>query len=322
MKIYNKDNPKILNDFLDYLLMIKNYSENTVKAYQLDLLCFFDFIKRYLGLNVSIKDFNIFVLLDVKESDIIAFLVFLNFSRNNTGSTRQRKLSAVKRFYKWLICSFPSSNRMDPTQNIPNIRQALRLPKYLSLKQANKMCSVFTVQNCIYPQRNNVIVSLFLNTGLRLSELVNINVCDINFEEKYIRIVSKRNKERKVFINENTKRQLLTFIKSQNKNKAIMNINRPLFVGHQHKRLGIDGVARVCKKAFELMGLKGCGYTTHSLRHTFASLMYNSTNDVLLVKELLGHSCIEATEVYIHIDDKSVRDAVDRNPLNNFEKVA
>lgn len=193
MSYKNARNPQILNDFLDYLLKIKNYSPNTVKAYSSDLLCFFKFLKQYLAIPVKVKDFSIFLLLDVKEADVIAFLVYLNMYRNNTGCTRQRKLVAIRHFYEWLLRFDPTHfERVNPTKNIANIRMNERLPKVLTLAQAKSIQHVFSLDNSIYPLRNNMIVSLFLNTGLRLSELCNLNVCDVNLKDKFIQVVGKR----------------------------------------------------------------------------------------------------------------------------------
>lgn len=182
MSCKNAGNPQILNDFLDYLLKIKNYSPNTVKAYGSDLLCFFRFLKEYLAISVNVKDFSIFVLLEVEEADIIAFLVYLNIYRNNTGCTRQRKLVAIRHFYEWLLSFDPTHfERVNPTKNITNIRISERVPKVLTLTQAKEIQHVFSLDNSIYPLRNNTIISLFLNSGLRLSELRNLNICDVKF---------------------------------------------------------------------------------------------------------------------------------------------
>ncbi len=319
MKINYDKNPKILNDFLDFLHKIKNYSENTRKSYCLDLLCFFRFLKDYRQIGVDVKEFDLFILLGVEEADMIAFLVYLNFYKNNTASTRRRKLSCVRLFYRWLISKFPNSSGKNPTENVPSIRKMSCLPKCLTLEQAKRMTGIFTLENCLYPKRNNMIISLFLNTGMRLSELCHIDLKDIDFEKKYIQITGKGNKERRVLINERMKNELLEYLKVRRINYTMVSLNDPLFVGHQNKRLGNAGVERVCKKAFRLMGLEEFRYSTHTLRHSFATIMYQYVGlDIVLLKEVLGHSSVESTEIYTHVGDADIKNAVEHNPLNDF----
>lgn len=320
MKLNNSENPAILNDFLCYLSNIRNYSINTVNAYSKDLLCFFKFIKEYCEIEVSIKFFNIFILSKVTEADILAFLVYLNQYYDNNPYTRQRKLSSIRSFYKWLYNKPRYSYMTNPTKNISNIKKNYRLPKYLTLEQSKKISKIFTLENSIYPKRNNTIIYLFLNTGLRVSELVNLNIGDINFEKKYIRVIGKGNKERIVYINENTKEVLMNYLKSQNKDNKIININYALFVNHQNCRLGVTGVENICKKAFKLMGLESYYYTTHTLRHTFAVLMYQYSNaDILLVKDLMGHESISSTQIYTHVFNEKIKSTFENNPLCNFK---
>ena len=315
-----EQNPKILNNFMDYLRMM-NYSENTRKTYRLDLLCFFRFLKKYLKIKVEITNFNVFILLSVREDDIYAYLIYLNYNLDNIGNTRQKKLTAIRTFYGWLLNYFPSdAEKINPTMNISNIRKVERIPKCLTITEAKDISYIFTLNNTIYPLRNNMIISLFLNTGLRLSELSNLNVGDINIKERYLRLIGKGDKERKVFLNKKIAEQLLNYLKMENKNRKIVEFNRPLFLNHQGNRLNVWGIENVCQKAYQLMGLGDCGYSAHTLRHTFATIMYQQTNgDLKMVKEMLRHESIEATEIYTMVYPEKVKEAIDRNPLNMEE---
>ena len=323
MKLNFDKNPTILNNFLNYLLAIENYSENTIKAYNIDLLQFFSFIKQYLKIAVEVKEFNVFIVLQVKKADIIAFLIYLNFTRNNNPYTRQRKLTAIRRFYKWLLSIHPSGYTIEnPAKTIPDIEKVERIPRHLNLEQAKKIQNIFTLKNTKFPARNNAIISLFLNTGIRVSELININLRDINFEKNQINIIGKRNKERIVYFSNSCKEKLKKYIEVRNRNKKIINIDEPLFVSYQNKRIGIDGVEDLCAKAYKLLGLEDYGYTTHTLRHTAASLMYIYVKqDILLLKSFLGHASLDSTQIYTHVYNKQVKEAVDRHPLNHIEEV-
>lgn len=322
MYVKKEEKPLVLKEFLSYLLVIRGYSINTIKSYESDLLNFFSFIKEYLEIAISIKDFNVFILSMVTEKDILAFLVYLNYSKDNTVVTRKRKVSAIRSFYKWLFNTYDiGANIENPTKNIPPITSNIKFPKYLNLEQAKKMINIFTLENSQMPLRNNTIITLFLNCGLRASELINLNESNINLKDKYIKVYGKRKKERIVFMNDATVKQLRKYLRAKNNNSNIKLLNEPLFINHQHKRIGIDGIEDICKKAYKLAGLDGLGYTTHTLRHTVAMLLYRySKADILIIKELLGHESIKTTQIYTHMYNERVQEAYNKNPLNNFNK--
>lgn len=325
MNVNYKTNPAILNNFLYYLQGIRGYTEETIKAYNSDLLQFFRFIKRYDNISINIKEFNLFILLKIKEADIMAFLVYLNFNRNNKPETRQRKLCSIRTFYKWILQNNPCVSKENPTIGISNIRKIVRIPKYLNLEQAKKIQKIFTLENTKFPIRNNTVISLFLNTGVRASELINMNIKDINLKNNSIIVNGKGNKERTVYFSNSCKEQLIKYLNIRNKDNKIININEPLFLSYHKKRIGIDAIEDICNKAYKLMGLENYSYTTHTLRHTAASLMYIYVKqDILLLKKFLGHVRIDTTEIYTHTYDKTAKQAVDKNPLNELveEKVA
>lgn len=321
----SKNIPNILENFLNYLISIKNYSLNTIKNYQLDLMLFFNFFREYENLKLKVKEFNALILCNVKEHHIIAFLVYCNYYRDNTAQTRQRRLSSIRTFFKWLFINFPPFNANEnPTNNIPNIEPVIRLPKYLNLNQAKEIQTIFTLDNTKFPYRNNMIITMFLHTGLRVSELININLSDIDFHRNLITIKGKNNKERIIYINKFLRKKLKEYIRIRNRNKKVIAINDALFLSYHGKRIGIDGVEDICEKAYKLMGLEDCGYTTHTLRHTAATLIYKKTKDLLIVKEFLGHAQISTTEIYTHVINDEIKSAIENNPLNNFslKKVA
>lgn len=319
MNIFSSKNPDILNKFLSYLLNVKCYSINIVNEYRIDLLLFFKFLKEYLNINIKITEFSSFILLRVNTDDIISFIVYLNNIRNCTASTRKRKIYALKAFYKWLFDIYSIRKIQNPTKELPEIQQIQRLPKYLTLEKVKKIQNVFNSTNSRFPLRNNTIIILFLECGLRVSELVNINLCDLNLSEGYIKIVGKGNKERLCYLSKNTKQQLKKYLQIRNRNEDIIDIREPLFLSSKKDRLHIRAVQRITEQAYKLAGLEKFGYSTHTLRHTSATIIYQYTNtDILLIKEFLGHSTVKSTEIYTHTNNEQIRNAVESNPLNNF----
>ena len=160
-KINYNECPAILSNFLNYLIGVKNYSMYTIKNYYLTLISFFKFIKEYMDIKIDLKDFNVFILANVKESDIIAFLVYLNYNKDNVGQTRSGKLSHIRIFYKWLFTNYkPFNEKENPAKYISNIEPVVRLPKYLNLEEVKRIQNVFTAENTKYPIRNNTIIKL------------------------------------------------------------------------------------------------------------------------------------------------------------------
>lgn len=314
--------PKILEKYLNYLIAVKGCSINTLKAFSSDLMQFFSFIEKYKEIQVPINEFNIFIVLQVKEADIIAFLVYLNFNRDNSPYTRQRKITALKSFYKWIFDVYSISNtKENPTLGLNSIKKVERLPKYLSLNQAKDVQKIFNSSNTRFPKRNNAIISLFLSTGIRLSELININISDVDFENNSIVIFGKNSKERIVYFNNTCKNSLLEYLNMRNTNENITKSDTPLFLNRFGDRVGIDAVENICTRAFNLIGIHDLGYTAHTLRHTAATIIYIYVkNDILLVKEFLGHESLASTEIYTHLSNNKIKEAVEKNPLNNYKR--
>ena len=318
-----ENDPFILIKFLEYLDIIKGYSDNTIKSYRNDILDFFRFIKGYCNIESSIKDFNVFILSNISEKDILAFLVHSNISKDNSARTRERKVTAIKRFYKWLFSIYSiGDSKENPTKHIDHIIQNEQLPKYLNLEQAKKITDIFTIENSKMPIRDNTIISLFLNCGLRVSEVSNLKIGNVNLKYKYIRVIGKRKKERCIFLNKAITEKLSTYLSYRKKEHNPISLNDPLFLNYHHKKLGVDGIENICKKAFKLAGLESYGFTTHTLRHTAAMLIYRYSNaDLLVLKDFLGHSSVLSTEVYLHLYDERIKKAFDSNPLNTINDV-
>lgn len=306
-------NPKILNDYINYLTSIKAYSPNTLKIYNIHLLSFFKFLKEYMDIDREVKDFNKFILLQVKEKDIISYLVYCNYSLDNNPYTRELKLVAIRGFYSWLLRTFKNDYLMNPAENLGKMQKTIRLPKYLSLEEAKQIQYIFNKENSRQPIKYNAIICLFLSSGIRLSELINIQFKDINFDENSIQIIGKGNKERIVYFSDQCKEQLQNYIKTRRDNSPY------LFVNYDKQKMSKTGIEYITKKAFHLLNLDDKHYSTHTLRHTAATLLYMYVKqDTLLLKQFLGHESISSTEIYTHIHDLNVKEAVEKNPLSNF----
>lgn len=320
--MYTKyNNPRILDNFLNYMLNVRGCSINTIKAYNSDLIDFFTFIKEYLQIQVNIREITIFILFQIKEADIYAYMTYLNFNKNNNPYTRQRKITALKSFYKWIIQRYSIASSVEnPVKNISSIKKVQRIPKHLNLEQAKKIQTIFNLSNSKFPLRNNTIISLFLSTGMRISELININLGDIDFKNSSIRVIGKFNKERLVYMNTYCKKQVLKYLKQRNIDLNNINKQEPLFINyHKKQRIGIDGVENIVENAYKLMGLDNMGYTAHTLRHTAATLIYQYVKqDIFLLKEMLGHKVIQSSQIYTYVYDERVQESVNKNPLNNF----
>ncbi len=313
IRIKEVKRPRVLHDFLEYLSLHK-YSERTIKGYNSDLMLFFEFIKKYLDLQIPIKDFNIFILGAIEEETIISFLVFLNYYNDNIASTRKRKLSSIKTFYKWLfkLYHFEFKDKINPAKDIPSIVQIEKIPKYINLEQAKRLQNIFNITNSKNPIRNNTIITVFLNTGIRISELVNLNISDIDFYNKSAKIIAKGNQERIIFFNNHTIEKIKEYLSIRKDN------NDALFISNRNRRICVVSVENICKKAFELIGVDNKKLSAHSLRHSAAIIMYQNTKDILLVKEFLGHKSVSTTQIYTKAHSDCIKDAVDRHPLNIF----
>lgn len=274
---------KYINNFLMYSKNVLSYSDATIKAYKDDLTLFMNFAKSFLNLEIEIDDINIFILRSFRPNFIYSYLVYLNYYRNNTASTRQRRVEALRSFYKYMYKFYPSfREENNAMSSIEKVQQIFRLPKYFNLQQAKQLQGIFNKKNCRYPERNNAIIDVFLTTGVRISELVSLNISKIDFDNMLCQLVGKRNLERTIYFSSNCINKLQLYLNTRNDN------NDALFLSNQGKRISVDAVEDICHKAYKLLGLSDCtGYSAHTLRHTSATIIYRSTRDILLTKEFL-----------------------------------
>lgn len=323
--INHEENPDYLNSFLDYTVTILNKSPNTVKEYNYDLAMFLRFLKNRFNMtdeeefsNIPIKDISIDTIKNVKLDDIHAFLSYLTTNYNSKAATRARKASSIRVFFNYL-CAKANLIDANPAQNLETPKLDRRLPKYLSLEDSKKLLNVTANEDNRNAKRDYAIITLFLNCGMRLAELVGININDIDFSENKMTVIGKGNKERTVYLNKaciNAIKDYLSIRPKEGIKTDKFNSKKALFLSERKERISRRTVQYIVDKELLAAGLDTKKYSTHKLRHTAATLMYQYGNvDIRALQEVLGHESISTTEIYTHVASKQARDAIENNPL-------
>ena len=318
--------PKRVIEFLNYLENVKGKSINTIKGYSVDLGLFFKFLKVYKGLEnnielekieeVEISDLGDNFIKDISLSDIYAFLAFLEKVRNNSAYARARKVATLKSFFKFLNSKIKLIDE-NPTVELESPKINKRHPVYLTLDQSITVLNSMDKGNKNY-YRDYCILTLFLNCGMRLSELCNIEIEKIKGDT--LTIIGKGNKERTVYLNEASIAAIENYLKNRNDSKATEEAKKYLFLSSKYRPINKRSVEILVKKHIENAGFKDQKYTPHKLRHTAATLMYKYGNvDIRSLQNILGHENISTTQIYTHVDDETLREAVKTNPLANIK---
>ena len=323
----NRDkNPEFLNSFLDYSITILNKSPNSVKEYNYDLNMFLKYMMIELKETtekdfdkIDISNFSVNTLKKIKLNDIHSFISYLATINQSKASTRARKISTIRIFFKYLV----NANILteNPAQNLETPKLDKRMPKYLSLENSKKLLDVASNEDNRNNERDYAITTLFLNCGIRLSELVGINVNNIDFSECKMTVIGKGNKERTIYLNSACMRAINNYLQVRPKNakKDSKNSDKALFLSERKERISNRTVQHIIYKELQEAGLDSQKYSVHKLRHTAATLMYQYGNvDIRALQELLGHESISTTEIYTHVNNEQVRNAVESNPLSNL----
>ena len=331
--INRDDNPIFLNDFLDYSLTILNKSANSVKEYNYDIAHFLKFIKHRFRLvkvdineikSIKIDDMDLDIIKKITIEDIHAFLAYLKKNFNSQPATLARKASSIRIFFHYL-CNKSKRIPTNPAQDLENPKLGRRLPKYLSLEQSQKLLQVASTvslsehNNHDNSTRNFAIITLFLNCGMRLSELVGLNMKDIDFSENKLNVIGKGNKERTIYLNKACVNAIKAYLAIRPHDGVKGDSREALFLSEQKKRISNRTVQYIVKEEFKKAGIDHTKYSVHKLRHTAATLMYKYGQvDIRALQELLGHESISTTEIYTHVDNEQIRSAVENNPLADF----
>jgi len=317
MSLEFNDMPDIVIEFLNYMITIKNKSLKTVSEYHYDLRTFLRYIKviKYNAdeknfKNIDVKDITIDDIRKIDLTDLYSFISYTSRELDNTAVTRARKVASLKSFYKYLHTKVKLID-YNPAAELDTPKHVKRLPKYLNLNESIQLLqSVNSKKNAA---RDYAIIVLFLNCGLRLSELVGINVNSIRGDT--LTVIGKGNKERTVYLNKACQDAIAAYMAERSKFKTIKD-PKALFLSERKTRISPKTVQYLVKKYIQAAGLDPDKYSPHKLRHTAATLMYKHGNvDIRALQAILGHESIATTEIYTHLDDEQLREAVRSNPL-------
>lgn len=327
---YRTEAPPILRDFLTYHETIQGHSRRTVDEYFLDLRNFFRFIKIERGLaprsaeldDVSIDDVDLELVRSVTLTDVYAYMSYLSRDRAKhpnsaatdyglTPAARARKIATIRSFYKYLAnkAKLISDN---PMQDLDSPRLKKALPHYLDLDSSIQLLEAVDGP---FKERDYCILVLFLNCGLRISELIGLNVTDVRDDQ--LRVLGKGNKERILYLNDACQGTIQDWLVVRN-SMALIDKNA-LFVSQRRKRISKAAVEKMVKKYLLEAGLDSSQYSPHKLRHTAATLMLQNGVDVRTLQEVLGHEHLNTTQIYTHVDNENLRAAAKANPLGKVK---
>lgn len=315
--------PAFLRDFLTYNETIKGKSSRSVEGYYIDLRTFFRYMLLVRGEvpkgmefnKIDINDTDIELVRSVTISDLYAFMVYCKEELKNNTATRARKTSTLRIFFKYMSVQ-THQIQTNPAELLESPKVKQSLPKHLTLENSLELLNSVDGAN---ERRDYCILTLFLNCGLRLSELCGLNLSDIS-DDGIMTVTGKGNKERAVYLNDSCKAALKAYIAVRPNEGIVATDRNALFISRNHRRISPKTVQHIVKTYLSKAGLGGMGFSTHKLRHTAATLMYQHGNvDIRVLKDILGHANLGTTQIYTHVSDAQIKRAVDSNPLSNVK---
>ena len=312
--------PVPIKEFLNYMQNVKGKSPRTIDEYYLDLRTFFRYIEKFKHSSTSdstdvndidISAVDIEMIKNITLTDIYDYFNYITSERKNNASTKARKVSCLRSFFNYLS---NKTHQIDenPCKELDTPKRKASLPKFLTLEESLDLLNSVSGP---YKERDLCILTLFLNCGMRLSELVNINLSDIR-SDNTLRLTGKGNKERIIYLNDACNFAIKNYLKVRPVNGVID--RNALFISKQKKRISPKTVQALVYKYISKANLENRGYSVHKLRHTAATLMYQHGNvDIRILKDILGHSNLGTTEIYTHLSNKQIERAISSNPLAN-----
>ncbi|MBE7048362.1 MAG: tyrosine recombinase XerC [Ruminococcaceae bacterium] len=318
MKIDYTEAPYFLRDFVTYMEAIRGKSKNTVKEYYFDLRTFLRYMKVLRHQNnldefetITIDDITIDFIKNITLHDLYEFLSYTSSERLNNANSRARKVAALRSFFKYLHvkAKLISDN---PAKDLDSPKIPKSLPKYLTLSESLDLLEHIDGHDKL---RDYAIITLFLNCGMRLSELASINLKDIR--DNKLTVIGKGNKERVIYLNQACIKAIDNYIKNERPQEGLKSPHQhALFISRHKQRLSVKTIQHLVKKHLKAAGLDETKFSVHKLRHTAATLMYQHGHvDVRVLQEILGHTNLATTQIYTHLDSEQLRSAVDSNPL-------
>ena len=315
--------PAFLRDFLTYNETIKGKSSRSVEGYYIDLRTFFRYMLLVRGKVTKNTEFNqidisaadIELVRSVTISDLYAFMVYCKDELNNNTATRARKTSTLRIFFKYMsVQTHQIPTNPAELLESPKVKQSL--PKHLTLENSLELLNSVDGAN---ERRDYCILTLFLNCGLRLSELCGLNLSDIS-SDGIMTVTGKGNKERAVYLNDSCLAAVKAYLAVRPNEGIVATDRNALFISRNRRRISPKTVQYIVKTYLAKAGLGGMGYSTHKLRHTAATLMYQHGDvDIRVLKDILGHANLGTTQIYTHVSDAQIKRAVDANPLSNVK---
>ena len=315
--------PAFLRDFLTYNETIKGKSSRSVEGYYIDLRTFFRYLLLVRDIAPKDVEFNkidinaadIELVRSVTISDLYAFMVYCKEELKNNTATRARKTSTLRIFFKYMsVQTHQIPTTPAELLESPKVKQSL--PKHLTLENSLELLNSVDGAN---ERRDYCILTLFLNCGLRLSELCGLNLSDIS-GDGIMTVTGKGNKERAVYLNDSCKAAIKAYLAVRPNEGVVITDRNALFISRNHRRISPKTVQHIVKTYLKKAGLDGMGFSTHKLRHTAATLMYQHGNvDIRVLKDILGHANLGTTQIYTHVSDAQIKRAVDANPLSNVK---
>ncbi|NBI09359.1 tyrosine recombinase XerC [Colidextribacter sp. OB.20] len=318
---YHTEAPPILRDFLVYHETIQGHSRKTVDEYYLDLRNFFRFLKQSKNLvskdapldDISIADADISLVRDVTLTDIYSYMNYLSRDRGLNNTSRARKVATIRSFYKYLT-NKAKLLETNPVQDLDSPHLKKSLPKYLNLEESIDLLDNVDGKNA---SRDYCILTLFLNCGLRISELVGLNKTDVRGDQ--LRVLGKGNKERVLYLNDACQQALEDWM-TERDTLTLVDQNALFVTLQNRRRISTAAVHKLVKKHLAAAGLDSSQYSSHKLRHTAATLMLQNGVDVRTLQEVLGHDHLNTTQIYTHVDNDDLRAAARANPLGGARK--
>ncbi len=312
------DSPFYLRDFITYMETIKGKSSNTVDEYFFDLRTFLRYMLVLKGKaeienfdEISIKDIPVSFIEEITLHDLYEYLSYTLRERLNNANSRARKVSSLRSFFKYMVTK-AKLVETNPAAELDSPKIPKVLPRYLSLDESKQLLDSVDGNN---KYRDYAILTLFLNCGLRLSELCGINLK--NIKDDKLTVFGKGSKERTVYLNNACQKAISDYIQNERPKDGVKAPDKDaLFLSRLKKRMSIKTIQHVVKLHLDAAGLDSSKYSAHKLRHTAATLMYRYGHvDVRVLQEMLGHTNLSTTQIYTHLDDEQLRTAAKNNPL-------